>query len=308
MAGRGSNSRASAAPMPNLFDPSGTIVFPPRVEVLGSIHGNQLFGYAHGGLTARTTVTAQAARGVDGFSCSLPSGAAIFIAPRKTSVLADATATLVIEQFATADELFDPVRQTKAYWSAPRPVNPRNEPLGDGERRCEDIVKSWSNRFKFSQEDQETGRKGLRRPQIGALYAVLAHWSTTEAAATVDMPTHRQDRNHASATRMRATAPRHGRRAKLRTSRSDRAEVYDARQAGGMRLYSARPPSAGCRTATPPPEIAEGSGRYFLARKRCGRKHAGRRTMRPGRAREDGRALQSFVYRRGSSHRGENLD
>jgi len=80
-------------------------------------------------------------------------------------------------------------RPLGGYWSAPRPVNPRNEPLGDGERRCEDIVKSWSNRFKFSQEDQETGRKGLRRPQIGALYAVLAHWSTTDAAATVVMPT-----------------------------------------------------------------------------------------------------------------------
>ena len=47
----------------------------------------------------------------------------------------------------------------------------------------------WANRFKFTQEDAETHRKGLRRPQIGALYAVLAHWSTTDAAATVVMPT-----------------------------------------------------------------------------------------------------------------------
>ncbi len=189
MARRGSKSRASAASTPDFFDPSGTITFPPRVEVLGSVHGNQLFGYAHAGLTARTTVRAHAARGVEGFSCTLPSGTAIFVAPRKTIVQADATATLVVEQFATTDELFEPARQKKAFWSAPRPVNPRNEPLEDSEKRCADIVKGWAKKFTFAQEDVETERKGLRRPQIGALYAVLAHWSTTDAAATVVMPT-----------------------------------------------------------------------------------------------------------------------
>src|SRR5882762_742956 len=109
------------------------IAFPPRVEVLGSVHGNQLFGYTHAGLAARTTVTSHAVRGVQGFSCALPSGATIFVAPRKTLVLADSTATLVVDDFTTADELFEAARQKTAFWSAPRPVNPRNEPLADGE-------------------------------------------------------------------------------------------------------------------------------------------------------------------------------
>src|SRR5690606_31530839 len=31
--------------------------------------------------------------------------------------------------------------------------------------------------------------KGLRRPQIGALYTALAHWSVSEEPATIVMPT-----------------------------------------------------------------------------------------------------------------------
>jgi superfamily II DNA or RNA helicase len=211
MAGQG-KSRAPSTPTVGFFDPKGIIAFPPRVEVLGSLHGNQLFGYAHAGLSARTppgqwfsspaayffgtkrttagvTATSHLVRGVQGFSCTLPSGAPIFVAPRKTLIQADASATLVVEDFATADELFEGARQKTAFWSTPRPVNPRNEPLADGEARCTAIVENWADRFIFAHDDPDKGKKGLRRPQIGALYAVLAHWSTTDAAATVVMPT-----------------------------------------------------------------------------------------------------------------------
>jgi superfamily II DNA or RNA helicase len=188
MAGR-EKSRAPSAPEASFFDPKGIIAFPPRVEVLGSVYGNQLFGLAHAGLSARTAVTAHAARGVQGFDCTLPSGATIFVAPRKTVVQAEASATLVVDGFTTADELFQTTRQKSAFWSAPRPVKPQNEPIADSEARCTAIVDSWRDRFTFAHDDPETGRKGLRRPQIGALYAVLAHWSTTDAAATVVMPT-----------------------------------------------------------------------------------------------------------------------
>jgi hypothetical protein len=87
----------------SLFDPRGTVVFPPRVEVLGSVHGNQIFGYAHAGLTARVQVTAHGVRGVAGFLAALPGGARVFLAPRDTTILADTTATLALGPFATAE-------------------------------------------------------------------------------------------------------------------------------------------------------------------------------------------------------------
>lgn len=56
-------------------------------------------------------------------------------------------------------------------------------------KRAEKIAKSWNNTFTFSKEDSATGAKGLRKPQLGALHAIQAHWTTTNDTATVVMPT-----------------------------------------------------------------------------------------------------------------------
>ena len=48
---------------------------------------------------------------------------------------------------------------------------------------------SWANGFNFINEDIPNGIRGLRNPQIGALHAVLAHWSVSNEVATVVMPT-----------------------------------------------------------------------------------------------------------------------
>lgn len=43
--------------------------------------------------------------------------------------------------------------------------------------------------FRFAQENRETEEVGLRSPQIGALYAILGHWSVSADPITVVMPT-----------------------------------------------------------------------------------------------------------------------
>jgi hypothetical protein len=55
------------------------------------------------------------------------------------------------------------------------------------------VSNSWAGAFHFVTEEQNaegaTIRKGLRRPQIGAIHAILAHWTTSRDPATVVMPT-----------------------------------------------------------------------------------------------------------------------
>jgi len=53
----------------------------------------------------------------------------------------------------------------------------------------EAALTSWAGAFSFVQEDPERGVKGLRLPQIGAVHAIHAHWSVSEASATIVMPT-----------------------------------------------------------------------------------------------------------------------
>jgi hypothetical protein len=52
------------------------------------------------------------------------------------------------------------------------------------------VLASLSDAFTFRAADQASGREGPRPPQLGAVYAVLAHWTTNSTEpATVVMPT-----------------------------------------------------------------------------------------------------------------------
>jgi superfamily II DNA or RNA helicase len=52
-----------------------------------------------------------------------------------------------------------------------------------------DVVASWINGFSFISEDEDKNIEGLREPQIGAIHAIHAHWTVTNAPATIVMPT-----------------------------------------------------------------------------------------------------------------------
>lgn len=48
---------------------------------------------------------------------------------------------------------------------------------------------TWTDKFRFINEDETKNIKGLRPPQIGALYSILAHVQNSEDRAIVIMPT-----------------------------------------------------------------------------------------------------------------------
>ncbi|MDZ5000653.1 DEAD/DEAH box helicase, partial [Clostridium perfringens] len=54
---------------------------------------------------------------------------------------------------------------------------------------CKLVKKSWTESFTYKQANESKGLKGLRIPQLGALFAIKAHWSTSGESATIVMPT-----------------------------------------------------------------------------------------------------------------------
>lgn len=83
-------------------------------------------------------------------------------------------------------------QQTKLRWLKPKPISFVSNSLTERESYCEGIRNSWQEQFFFRQELYENGRimqAGLRPPQLGALYATLAHWTVTNDPATIVMPT-----------------------------------------------------------------------------------------------------------------------
>ena len=77
-------------------------------------------------------------------------------------------------------------------WLRPKPSPASGARLSDLEQSCERVRASWQGQFSFREEQYAHGKlveAGLRPPQIGALYAALAHWKVTRDPATIVMPT-----------------------------------------------------------------------------------------------------------------------
>lgn len=51
------------------------------------------------------------------------------------------------------------------------------------------IIDSWNNSFQYIEQDIENDKKGLRKPQLGALHAIKSHWTVSDKTATIVMPT-----------------------------------------------------------------------------------------------------------------------
>lgn len=54
---------------------------------------------------------------------------------------------------------------------------------------CQQIRKSWDNKVNYVTENSSKNVKGLRQAQLGAVFAIRAHWIVSKEAATVVMPT-----------------------------------------------------------------------------------------------------------------------
>jgi superfamily II DNA or RNA helicase len=77
----------------------------------------------------------------------------------------------------------------KPRWLKPSPLDPGEEGVDGLRAACEAVLASWVGEFRYNEEDQRTGARGLRSPQVGALHAVLAHWKARQDPCTVVLPT-----------------------------------------------------------------------------------------------------------------------
>jgi superfamily II DNA or RNA helicase len=74
---------------------------------------------------------------------------------------------------------------TTMRWLQPIPVTSCT--AAELRERSEEVRVSWRGKFELRQEAETA--EGLREPQVGAVHALLAHWTMSEDAATVVMPT-----------------------------------------------------------------------------------------------------------------------
>lgn len=175
----------------DLFDVTNVLVLPRRLLVKGTVHDNPVQGYAFLEHKRRVRISSYHKKGVTGYLAEDGDGGIFFISPKTTNAPVPSDSVLVIPGVEYTEDLFRLAEEGRAYWYRPKPVSPADEDIRESEARCLRIVESWTGQFTFRQEDRDSFPpiKGLRRPQIGALYAALAHWSVSDDPATIVMPT-----------------------------------------------------------------------------------------------------------------------
>lgn len=163
------------------------VYFPPRVLLNDKLMGNAILKLDHTGRIEEAEVEGYHRRGITGWSIIRSNGERILVVTRKTIV--DPHGYLLLAPDVTSLPDSQNSAGHEYRWITPKPYF-INKDVDLSVLRAS-VRHSWKDNFHFLEESKEVGvvTPGLRSPQIGALYASLAHWKVTTDLGTVVMPT-----------------------------------------------------------------------------------------------------------------------
>ncbi len=172
------------------------LLIPEQTEIATSLFQNPIRQLASGDTWVDGTTVRWERRGTVGELFTALDGSRNLVVPRRVSRPADVDRVLI----ASGDSLVALAQGTETVidgrdgrWSSPS-ANLAEPTDDEGWLKRRQLAReSWTNRFEFHEEQRDAHGNitahGLRTPQIGALHAILAHWTVTQDPATVVMPT-----------------------------------------------------------------------------------------------------------------------
>ena len=176
----------------SLFDAEADLYLPRRFAISGKIHGNPVRRLAFVDRLERCKITPFSTARVSGFIATNSQSRTTFLSPKPTTAAVPSDDVLVVAGTTIDEAQRNLLSGHDLRWLQPKPVDPNTETVEVSETRCRQITQSWKDKFEFRNEHEDADGNivlGLRLPQIGALHAGLAHWSVSNAAATIVMPT-----------------------------------------------------------------------------------------------------------------------
>jgi hypothetical protein len=168
-------------------------IIPTSYQLYGSLAGNRVEQILSPQLEDNFRVERLVRRGVPRFVLTSGDHKRIFVVDRQTSnpqgdsmIRVKRGSLPSVEQWPIQPDLTHPPR-----WLNPSAVDPVSLSDDELDRRTDRLRQSWSGQIKLvAERHSETGSiPGLRPPQIGAVYGVLAHWVVSREPATVVLPT-----------------------------------------------------------------------------------------------------------------------
>lgn len=183
----------AAGTQDDLFNPEVELLFPARLAVDGKVLGSQVRQLAVPAHRVRCRLHPFAIRRVNGFEATLSSGETLKIISVKTATPLVADLILLVPGATEPSRIAEALELGEGRWVNVQPINIDTLDRVARAERLSAVSASWAEAVHLREgrvaENGHPARPGLRRPQIGALHAALAHATRSNDPATIVMPT-----------------------------------------------------------------------------------------------------------------------
>lgn len=189
-----SSRKRLASPTQNdLFDAEVSLLLPPRFAVDGKVLGSPVQQLAFPALRAGCRLRTFSIRRVNGYETTLKSGETLKIISTKTATQLEADLVLLVPGATEPSKIAEALELGEGRWVNIVPADIGSLDTAARAERLAVVSASWQEAFHLregrSAENGVSAKPGLRRPQIGALHAALAHATRSTEPATIVMPT-----------------------------------------------------------------------------------------------------------------------
>ncbi|MGY3505210.1 DEAD/DEAH box helicase [Bradyrhizobium sp. USDA 4471] len=166
---------------------------PARFHEEGSVLGNPLRRLAFKQGYYEGTLEPVKLKHISAFRFTFEPLSSVLIVSKKTAAATGAEPLLLTFGAEDIDSILVALDRGECVWLAPRPRRPSALSEQEAAKICESVLASWQDQFSPREGAFGSGTTppipGLRKPQIGALYAALAHATSSTEPATIVMPT-----------------------------------------------------------------------------------------------------------------------
>jgi superfamily II DNA or RNA helicase len=184
--------KGAAKPQSDLFSEAVVLQLPPRFALRGRVLQSPVEQILTPAVQVSCRLDPFTVKRVGGFETTLPSGERLRIIGRKTATTFGDDLVLLVPGVHPKD-VVAALEREEGVWVNPAPVDPATLTMDEIGQRLTAAVASWEDAFQLREaraaDGQKPATRGLRRPQVGALHAALAHATRSTAAATIVMPT-----------------------------------------------------------------------------------------------------------------------
>ena len=176
----------------DLFAECADLNLPEQFTFHGRVKGAVLSHLRRQAGTVAAKISPFKHKEIGGFKAVTLSGEVIALVDKLTTSSLGCDAVLQIEDASSVAKIVASLESKTPRWLYPKAKRALSVSRAECLALAESALKSWKGNLTLRAEEVENAKvvaKGLRPPQIGAVYATRAHWSVTNSPATVVMPT-----------------------------------------------------------------------------------------------------------------------